>query len=161
MADFVQVVGSNTGLDLGCHNVQNFSSQLAHFAHGILPRSIEQVELVPVLEALALRDTRLGVVGAYYGLGHGAPRGQRVHWPEGTGVREGGERVVYAGCWIRFRYDLRSYEVVKDTILRLALGCLMHRLVVVLCDGRALSALHRPQVGWNNGNGKAYEPSSF
>ena len=132
MANFVQIVGRDARLDSSGHDIQDFSPQHAHLTHGGLSFGIEQVELIPVHKALALGDTGIGIVGVRDRLGHLAPRGQGIDGPQGAGEGEGGERVVKTGCWIRFRHDLGSDDVVKNTILRLALGVLMRGLVLVL-----------------------------
>ena len=132
MADLVQIVGRDARLYGGGHDIQDFPPQHAHLAHGGLSLSIEEVELVPVHEALALGNTGVGVVGTRDGLGHLALRGQGVDGPQGAGEGEGGEGVVETGCWIRFRHDLGGDDVMKNTILRLALRILVRGFVFVL-----------------------------
>ena len=132
MADLVEIVRRDTRLYFGGDDIQNLSPQPTDFAHGFLPLGVEQVKLVPVDEAFALRDAGLGIVGTNDGLGQFALRGQGVDGPQGTSKGEGGKGIVKTGCWIRFRYDLGGNDVVKNTILSLALGILMHGLVLIL-----------------------------
>lgn len=132
MADLVEVVCGDTWPDLSRNDVEHLASQPADLAHGILAGLVENVKLVAVKEALALRDTGVGIVGALYRLRNLAHWRERVDGTERAGVVVFGERVEMAGGWIGFRNGLWSYEAGENTVCELALGGLVAGLVFIL-----------------------------
>ena len=135
VADLIQVVGGDSWFHLGSDNVEDLSRQAADLAHTILGLGIQELDLIPA-QGAALGYARGSIVGVGDRLGHGASLRQRVDGSQGPGEGVGREGVELASRWIRFRDDLRRNEVVNDTVLSLAFGRLVHRLVIGLWVGR-------------------------
>lgn len=111
MNDLIDVVGGNAGLSGASSKVQNLACQSADLAHTFLLGLVENGDLVLADEdLLRARDTIFGVVGARDVFGDLALRRQRVDGSEVASVLEGRERVVGAGCWVRFRNDFGSKQ---------------------------------------------------
>ena len=84
MANLIKVIRGYTRLELRCDNVQNFTAQFADLAHSLYSLRIQYINLFPVQGVLTLRYACLGPVGTWYGLGHGAPRGEGIDWSHGA-----------------------------------------------------------------------------
>ena len=65
-------------------------------------------------------------------LGDRAAIREGIDGSDRAGVGKCGKGVVLPSNWIWFRYNPRNKDFVKNTILRLALGRLVDRLVLVL-----------------------------
>lgn len=128
MDDLINVVGSDSRLEGGSGDVEDFTSQAADFAHALLLCLVQDRDLVPAdKDLLRVGNAIVCVIGAHNVVWQLAAGRERIDGPQGAGVWEGGEWVVLTGGWIWFRDYLGGEEVAEGITCRF-----VHLLVFTL-----------------------------
>lgn len=94
VADFVKIVRGDSRLDLCSNDIQDFSGETAHFAHGLLSLGIQNVDFGPAQLVLSLGYASLCPIRVLDRLWHCALRRERIDWTNGAREDISWERVV-------------------------------------------------------------------
>lgn len=125
MDNLVDIIGRDSGADGGGGDIQDLAREAADLPHRILGLRVEDVDLRPARPRAVLRNAVFGPLGVGYSLRNDALRREGVDGSDGARVVEGGEGVVDARSWIRFRNYLRREDMMEDVTLRLVEGLVL------------------------------------
>lgn len=119
----VDIIRRNTRLQFSRGKIQHLPRKPTHLPHPVLLLLIQNRNIMPTDELLLrAREPILRIVRVGDRLRDSPGGRQGVDRTEGAGELEGGEWIVLAGSWIRFRNDLWRKQAGEEITLRFVYG---------------------------------------